>query len=182
MKRKCIRTDISLGNPTENIYKYFEEGWILDPWLHGTNRPWTAQRELLVHDTTSAELSPQTAYIWNLVLLEEGDDPTDPEWLLKNCPVRSIPIPKIVVDAIVKSPVVDEALINYDQVAEYVNLGYEMPEDKRWAKNRLAVLRADGAIDHMEGTGGVHEELFDKIPLERLQKYLSLRVEELAKQ
>ncbi|GAI86897.1 unnamed protein product [marine sediment metagenome] len=99
MKRECIWTGVGSKQQIEDVYDYFKNGWILDPWLHGSSRPWsvpTTASVILQGGIGSGSRVPQnqTMFVWNLILLEEGDDPTDPEWVLKNCPVRNIPVPK----------------------------------------------------------------------------------------
>ena len=92
MQRKCIYTGIGSNSQIDiEVYKLFKQGWILDPWLHGSNRPWTtpATMSSAVGIVAIGEQVGhlQTMHIWNLILLEEDDDITDPEWVLANCPV-----------------------------------------------------------------------------------------------
>ncbi len=174
MKRKGITTGEN-HQTIDEVYELFSQGWILDPWLHGSNRPWSslvAQHGGL-GDTRA---TPSTLFVWNLILLEEDDDITDPEWVLKNCPVRNIPIPKATFKVHI-DPIVDERIISYDEVADLVRLGYEMPEDKRWAKNRLAVLRVSGANDYASGMGKIYHVLLDGAPLNLLEDYIQIRKE-----
>ena len=180
MKRECIWTGVGCNKQIEDVYGYFKDGWILDPWLHKTDRPWTLPRTQILTkvDPPGIDKVLQTAHVWNLILLEEDDDPTDPEWILKNCPVRDIPIPKADVTPMV-SPIVDEKLISYDEVAGLVVQGYEMPEDRRWAKNRLAVLRLDVVADmaNRQGIAPLVKDLLELIPTQELQDYLNARAE-----
>jgi hypothetical protein len=151
----------------DKVYPKFNEGYKLDPWLHKTDRPWS---------------TAEGYFIWNLVQFESEDTmPTGGEltpgqlWLIKTAPLIKIGAPTVNF-AVAKQddPIVDEAIISYDLVAEYALQGYEMPTDKTWAKNRLARLRLS-AVDKTFAT-----KMMEALPLDYVDEYVIDRKARLA--
>lgn len=166
MLRECIKTS-EPKDVADSIYPKFKQGWKLDPWLHKQDRPWTTE----------------TGLVWNLIKFEESDPmPSmlveDPHhmWLIGNSPVLRLEIPEVKVSAVQTSDrVVDEKLITYDEVHTLALQGYDMPKDKAWAKNRLAVLYESRAQRF-------HLDVLDKMTTEYLTSYLNARVNKEAEE
>jgi hypothetical protein len=177
MMRKVVVTKVDAVD-INRAYDNFNDGWKLDPWLHNTNRPWTVAGGPMNHPM----------YVWNFIKFEETDQvpklqegATEFErWIAGESPVLNMPTPKLEVTVKVEEdPVVAELLIDYNEVAALAAKGWEMPEDKRWAKNRLAVLRRSniGALIKTDIGLPTVRALLDTIDLNEISDYVKARAE-----
>lgn len=155
------------------LYEDFEDGWKLDPWLHGNGRPWTQY----INPSPCSEGATVSAQVWNLVLFEPGDLPEQElsafqAFIAGASPVVNLPTLKLEAPPI-EDPIIAEELVAHGETAKFVALGYEAPEKEVWAKNRLVRLRASVATDIMDGgLSEVAVQLLDAMDNDLIVKYL----------
>ena len=119
-------------NTLHNLNEYFDVGWKLNPWLHTTGRLWSVQTE-----------QHPLEFVANLVMFEEGDDPTDPEWIAYHSPVVNVPIPKIKLKEEPGEQIITTAIVPHDAIEQekYIANGYRITNT--FSKNVIMTKHGD---------------------------------------